>query len=101
MNQMLSGAIAWKTISIGGGTPEALATKVAGICEVSVPETRFLMTKMTVVPNPGTVDLVVLTPSRPSWFHLQSAFRRLHDEGVLHKVECRASQRLCNRDLRS
>lgn len=52
----------WKTIDVGGGTSEQLATRVAGNCEEVSSNANFLMTKMTVTQKTGTVSLVNLSP---------------------------------------
>ncbi len=55
------GLTVWKTISIGGGTPEELSTKVARSCERVGYNAKFLMKEMEVSSPTSNIDLVVLT----------------------------------------
>ena len=51
----------WKTVVIGGGTPEQLINSVVNSCEEVGSNAKFLMTKITVSLTVSVTDLVVLT----------------------------------------
>ncbi len=49
-------------LPVGSTTAEELAASVGKNCEQVSPDAKFLMAKMPVAPNLGTVNLAVLTP---------------------------------------